>query len=144
MSDGIVELGPDIDSPLARVRWQLAESLADSPWPVHVSAVDAVAGPCLVIMSGSREPLPAFACNYMSHPSVILVAGRVEPGSASDLLDAQEDFVLSHRPFPYDRTDDESQMSFGGVPYLTRRIVFHTTVTMGEQTPAVRTFGRND
>lgn len=129
--DGVVEVEPDIASPLAEVRWAIADALAECPWPVHANVVDAVAGPCLIILSGSREPL-AMSCTYTTRPVILLVAGRVDAAPAVDTLDAQECWTLAHLPdnMLHDRTDDETEQPIGGVSYLTRRIVLRATVTV--------------
>ncbi|MBO0880548.1 MAG: hypothetical protein J2P17_09425, partial [Mycobacterium sp.] len=68
----------------------------------------------------------------VTRPAVLLVAGRVEPGPAADVLDEQEAWVLPRLPWALDRVDDEQVTSFGGVNYLTRRVVTRTTVTIGD------------
>jgi len=114
---------------LTLIRHQLADALTGM-WPVHPSPVDAVDGPCLVILSGTRDPM-AFGCNYTTRPVVLCVAGRVEPGPAAEVLDDQEEWVLSRLPWALERVDAEMDMTFGNVTYLARRIVTRTTVTIG-------------
>lgn len=79
----------------------------------------------------------------MTHPAILCVAGRIEPGAGSDVLDAQVCEALALMPFDLDRVDDETLTTFGGVPYLTRRVVMHTTVTIDNKnlmTTKARTF----
>lgn len=120
-------------SGLAGLRAQLAEALAGGPVDVHDGPLDAVGGPCLIVGWGDPWLDPGNVCAYLAHPSVICVAGRVEPGAGVELLEELVVFALDAirgLPMAVERVESPALTSFANVEYLTARIVCSTPLVL--------------
>jgi hypothetical protein len=111
---------------MAELREAVAAGLAGAPVEVHPGPLDAVAGPCLIVGWGDPWLEPANAATAMAHPAITCVAGRVDAGAGLDALEELVHYAMGaawHVPMGVERVEGPALTSFGGVDYLTARLI---------------------
>lgn len=118
---------------MAAIRNAISAGLANAPVDVHPGPLDAVAGPCLLV--GWADPWlePANAATAIAHPSITCVAGRVDAGAGLDGLEELVHYAMGAAwqvPIGVERVEGPALTTFGGVDYLTARLILTTPLIL--------------
>lgn len=118
---------------MAELRETITEALANGPVEVHPGPLDAVAGPCLIVGWGEPWLEPGNAAMAMAHPSITAVAGRIEVSPALAFLEELVHYAMGMAwqiPMGVERVESPALTSFGGVDYLTARIILTVPLSL--------------
>lgn len=111
---------------MAELRQTVTAGLLDSPVEVHPGPLDAVAGPCLIVGWGDPWLEPGNAHTAIARPAITCVAGRVDAGAGLGFLEELIYYAMAAAwriPMGVERVESPALTAFGGVDYLTARII---------------------
>ena len=118
---------------MAELREAITATLIDAPVEVHPGPLDAVAGPCLIVGWGDPWLEPGNAAVALAHPAITCVAGRVDVGAGLGALEELVHYAMGkvwQAPMGIERVEGPAITTFGGVEYLTARVIITSTLLL--------------